>query len=184
MFDWFVNLEKWLQIVLIVIMAILLFFVLSILVSVIFALIFKKRLKNDSNAINLLLLERYEIMKDFIKIAENHNISIPKSETKLIENLERIDDFQKLKKEERDSKMMNYLQGSHRIISICEHTSEIVNDEIYADKLIEYNDTEEFYRQKSAQYNADIAGYNYWISIFYIKFVFRIFRIKKKDLII
>ena len=182
--EWFISLEIWQRILIIIAIVLVALWLLTLIVSIIFSLIFYYRVKNNSNAVNLLLTQRYEIMKDFIKIAENHNVSISKEDIKSIEKLERIDDFQKLKKEDRDERVLSFMHTAHNIISICNHSEAIGKDEIYADKLIEFHDTEEFYRQKSAQYNDDIAGYNYWISIFLVKFIYRMFGIKKKDLIV
>ncbi len=184
MIDWLMSIEKWQRILLIIAFVLVALWLLVLITSIIFSLIFKKRVKNNSNAINVLLTQRYEIMKYFIKIAENHGISVPKEDIKAIEKLERVTDFQKLKKEDRDERVLSFLNTSTRIISLCDHSKEVFNDPLYQDKLIEFNDTEEIYRQKSSQYNAEIGGYNYWISIFLVKFIYRMFGIRKKDLII
>ncbi len=156
---------------------------IALIVSVIFINIFRRRINNESSTINLLLVQRYEMMTDLIKFAEYNNVNIPKEEKKSIALLERINDFQKLEKSDRDSRVLSFVHASYNIISICDR-SELKNLEEYADKMVEFNDVEETYRQKSALYNSDIIGYNYWVSVLTLKTLFRILRIKTKDLIV
>ena len=184
MIDWLQSLAKWQMILIIIAFVLVCLWLLILITSIAFSIVFRKRVKNSSNAINVLLTQRYEIMKIFIKIAENHGASIPENEVKAVEKLERISDFQKLKKEDRDERVLSFMQTANKIISLCDHNKEVFNDPLYQDKLIEFTDTEEIYRQKSSQYNDDVIGYNYWISIFLNKFIFRMFGIRKKDLII
>jgi hypothetical protein len=184
MIEWLQGLEKWQMILIIIAFVLVALWLLALIVSIAFSLVFNGKVKNSSNAINVLLTQRYEIMKYFIKIAENHGVSVPSDYIKAVEKLERISDFQKLKKEDRDERVLSFLQTSNKIISLCDHSKEVFNDPLYQDKVIEFNDTEEIYRQKSSQYNDDVIGYNYWISIFLVKFIYRMFGIRKKDLII
>ena len=184
MFEWLQGLEKWQMILIIIAFVLVVLWLLALIVSIAFSLVFNGKVKNSSNAINVLLTQRYEIMKYFIKISENHGVSVPSDYIKAVEKLERISDFQKLKKEDRDERVLSFLQTSNKIISLCDHSKEVFNDPLYQDKVIEFNDTEEIYRQKSSQYNDDVIGYNYWISIFLVKFIYRMFGIIKKDLII
>lgn len=156
---------------------------IALIISIIFINIFKRRISNESSTLNLLLAQRYETMIDVIKIAEKNNITIPKEEKKSIYLLERINDFQKLAKNDRDSRVLSFIHASHNIISICEHSGLKGNEE-FIDKLVEFNDVEETYRQKSALYNSDIIGYNYWVSVLSLKTLFRLFGLKTKDLIV
>ena len=182
--EWFEKLELWAQILIVVGICVVGLWLISFIVSLIFSFIFKQKIKNGSNAINLLLAQRYEVMKDFIKIASNRGIEIPKEEVKSINLLERISDFQALQKEDRDGRVLAFVHSSHNIVSICDHNSKIANDEMYADKLLEFTDIEESYRQKSALYNSDVIGYNYWVNVWTVKFLLRLLGFKKKDIVV
>ena len=171
-------------IALIVIGGLLALWIIILIVSIIFAVAFKSKLNKTSKAINLLLAQRRELMMDLITLCKKHKVNVEENDLKAIVLLERIHDFQTLDKADRDYRVLTFTHSSHNILSLCEHSKKITDDEIYADKLIEFNDIEESYRQKSAQYNADILGYNYWISVLTIKWVFRLFAKKKKDLIV
>ena len=180
----FVNLPLPDRIAIIVVLSVVSLWLIALIISIIFSLIFHRKIRNNSNAINLLLTQRYEIMVSFIKIAESYRVKIPEEERKSIAYLERISNFQQLSKNDRDQRVLSFIHASHNIISLCEHSSKLVKSDEYTNNLIEFNDVEESYRQKSASYNADVIGYNYWISIPTIKFIFHLFGVRKKDLII
>lgn len=181
------NLPSWLPlwafIVILVIAGLFALWLLTLIVSSIFVKEFSRRLKNGSSAINMLLAERFEIMTSLIKLAKSHDINISKEDQKSISFLERIQDFQKLSKNDRDRRVLSFVHTAHNIISVFDR-SEMVNDERYTEKLIEFNDVEESYRQKSAIYNADIIGFNYWVNVPTIKWLFKLFNLRNKDLIV
>lgn len=182
------NLPTWMPkplfISLIVVGGIIALWIIALITTIIFALIFNSKLNKSSKAINLLLAQRREIMTDLITLCKKHKVKVEDNDIKAINLLERIHDFQVLDKVDRDYRVLTFTHSSHNILSLCEHSSKIKEDEIYADKLIEFNDIEESYRIKSAQYNADILGYNYWISAFSVKWVYRLFGKRKRDLIV
>lgn len=173
----------WAFIICMVLAGLLLLWLIILLNSFIFKTVFKRNLKNESNTINMLLYQRYEMVKDIIGIAEKNNVNIPAEEKKMIFFLERIPDFQLLSKSERDSRVLSFIHGSYNIISICDRSS-LKHNEEYIDKLVEFNDVESNYRQVSALYNSNINGYNYWISVLTVKWVYRLFKVTPKDTIV
>ena len=58
-----------------------------------------------------------------------------------------------------------------------------INQEEYFKILTNINELEKVYRDHLMMYNADVLGYNFWINFFPTRFVFKIFRLKKKDTI-
>ncbi len=56
-----------------------------------------------------------------------------------------------------------------------------LNAEEYLHITTNINELEKVYRQHLMMYNADVLGYNFWINFFPTRFIFKIFRLKKKD---
>ncbi len=180
----FNTLPKWANILIYIGFGLIGLFIVAFITTIFFVAIFTRKIKNNSTTINLLLAQRYEVMMSFIKLAEKKKVKIPAEEKVAISYLERVADFQTLSKPDRDQRVLSFVHSSHNIISLCEHSPKLVNDERYSDILVEFNDIEETYRQKSAQYNADIIGYNYWVNVPIIKVFLRLFGKKNKDLIV
>lgn len=180
----FKTLPQWANILIYIGFGLLALYIVSFIITLFFVAIFSRKIKNNSTTINLLLAQRYEVMMDFIKLAEKKKVKIPAEEKVAISYLERVTDFQTLSKEDRDQRVLSFVHSSHNIISLCEHSPKLLKDERYSDKLVEFNDIEETYRQKSAQYNADVIGYNYWVNVPFIRVIFRLFGKKNKSLIV
>ena len=58
-----------------------------------------------------------------------------------------------------------------------------LNYEEYQQVLTNINELEKVYRDHLMMYNADVLGYNFWINFFPTRFIFKIFKLKKKDTI-
>lgn len=175
---------QWLFITLIVIGVIIGLWLILFLMCISFAIVFKKKIRSISSTINMLMYQRYEIVQSLIKILKKHNIEISLNDENAISMLERVHDFQTLPKNDRDNRVLSFVHSSHNILALCESSSEVVNDDEYVNKLVNFNDIEETYRQKSALYNSDVIGYNYWVNVKLVKSLLRLFRFKPKDLIV
>lgn len=66
----FNTLPKWANILIYVGFGLLALFVIAFITTIFFVVIFTKKIKNNSMTINLLLAQRYEVMMNFIKLAE------------------------------------------------------------------------------------------------------------------
>ncbi len=184
MFVTLVQLEKY-QIVLIIIAAVIVFIFLFLFFLTLFCLLrFRYKIKNRSISLNLLINERRDLMKRVIKYAESKGITINKIHKKNISALDRINDFQKLDKVTRDTKLMDYLYTSSTIFSQLSQMEEIANDEVYQEFNLIYQDTENQYRVNVTFYNSDITGYNYWADMYFLKHIMHFLGFKNKDMIV
>ncbi|HBF68363.1 MAG TPA: hypothetical protein DDW20_03480 [Firmicutes bacterium] len=179
-----IDIPQWLIIVLIIIGIIVALWLILFLMCLSFAIVFKKKIKSISSTINMLMYQRYEIVQSLIAILKKHDIEISLSDKNSISMLERVHDFQSLPKNDRDNRVLSFVHSSHNILSLCESSSDVINDDEYVNKLVNFNDIEETYRQKSALYNSDVIGYNYWVNVKLVKSLLRIFRFNPKDLIV
>ena len=153
--------------------------------TLVFALTFKMYLHKDSNSINLLLAQRRETALEIVKIALSHDVEISKDDIKGINRLERVEDFQALKKEDRDERIFSFIRSSYNVIHLCNSSRKISNDKRYEPLLDLYNGVEQAYRQKVAKYNSDVLGYNYWIKVPGTKLFYKfLLRFKEKDLLV
>ena len=181
--EWFQS--YWWVILLIVLGVTIFLFLAWHFTALMFATAFKHKLRRQSNSINLLLAQRRETVLEIIKLALSHDLEISREDIKGINRLERIEDFQSLKKDDRDDRIFSYIRSSYNIIHLCDSSRKVSNDKRYEPLLDLYNGVEATYRQKVARYNSDVLGYNYWVRVTGAKIFFRyILRWKKKDLLV
>lgn len=128
--------------------------------------------------------QRHELMLQFIELLEKNDVKVNKEDIKAVNRLERIADFQLLLKQDRDERVLSFVHSSHNIITLCESNEPVLKDPHYTELLIQFNDIEETYRQKSALYNSNVLGYNYWVNIPFVKIFFRMAKKRSRDLIV
>lgn len=182
--DYIGKLPVWAFVVVVIVAVLLGIFILTLIVSSIFTNVFKRQLKQNSSALNLLLSQRYEVVSEIVQILKKHNIEVSSDDIKAINKLERVNDFQTLLKSDRDLRVLSFIHSTHNIITLCESSEEVMKDPSYSDILIRFNDLEESYREKTALYNSNVLGFNYWINVPVVKYIFRLFKLRNKDLIV
>ena len=181
--EWFAS--YWWVLVLALLGAIIIAVLVWNFIALMFALSFKRKLQKQSNSINLLVAQRRETVLEIVKLALSHDLEISREDIKGINRLERIEDFQSLKKDERDERIFSYIRSSYNIIHLCDSSRKVSNDKQYEPLLDLYNGVEATYRQKVARYNSDVLGYNYWVRVHGARVFFKyILRFKQKDLIV
>ncbi len=155
------------------------------IVALVFALIFRHKLRKDSQSINLLLAQRREIALEIVKLALEHDLNISRDDIKGINRLERVADFQALKKEERDERIFSFLKAVYNVTNACNASRSTSNDKRFDPLMDFYNGVEQNYRQKVAKYNSDVLGWNYWVRLTGTKIFFKvILNFKTKDLLV
>lgn len=180
--DWLNT--NWLMILIIVLSIVVGVWLIALIFALSFYFTFKKSLKRESDALNVLLKERHQTLSRYVEVAKKYNIEISNKDIDGIKRLERIDDFQSLTKVDRDERLFAFIKSAHNITSLCDQNTDFLNDKEYDLLKNMYLDLEDAYRQKCAKYNSDVLGFNYWIHIPGTRLLFKIFKIKKKDLII
>lgn len=178
------KLPIWAFVVVIVVTVLVCLLLLTLLVSGIFVRVFYIKLKKNSSAINLLLSQRYETVCEILEILKKHNVEVKENDVKAIHKLERINDFQALLKSDRDLRVLSFIHSTHNIITLCESNDSVIKDTEYSEILLRFNDLEESYREKTALYNSDVYGFNYWINVPVVKYIYRLFKLRNKDLIV
>lgn len=176
--------EKIIIIVLSVFAALAILYLLFGLVCFIFIRVFTRKIKKNSKAVNLLLVQRTDIMKEIVEIAKSNDILLPSDDVENIALLNNISDFQTLTKEDRDQRILSFMHSSRNLITLCSRNSLIKDSKEFLNALSKYKDIEESYRQISALYNSDVIGFNYWINVIFIRPFMKISKVKNKDLIV
>ena len=180
--EWFNH--NWLIILIIVLSVVAGVWITALVFALSFTHVFHKRLKKESETLNLLLKERRNTVLRYVELAKKYNIEFDKELIKGVNRLERVNDFQALSKEQRDERLFAFIKASHQIVTTCRKCEQFVGDEEFDILEGMYVDLEDAYRQKCAKYNADVLGYNYWIRIPGTRILMRILKHKQKELIV
>ena len=184
MFKAFVDLPVYSIVLICVAAGIVFLWLFSTLLAIIFANIFGHKIKSGNKAINLLLKQRYETSKSMLEMLKKAGQKVDKNWIEIIKKFDHVSDFQKNEKSKRDSMVLDFVHISHSLFILLNDNKEKFDSEEYRILRENYNELEDVYRQKSAVYNADVIGYNYWVRVWYARFLFLMFKKRPKDLIV
>ena len=160
--------------------AIAILYTLILIVSISFVWSFASIMSHHSHDITVILTNKRD---NFIKLANLMNSSSVKLEKKQLDALNGFDLKRIEKQDGEDAKLareeLTSLGEYFLLMATANETS--LNSEEYSHIMTNINELEKVYRQHLMMYNADVLGYNFWINFFPTRFIFKIFRLKKKD---
>ena len=165
-----------------VITIIALVWVALLLFDLFFVFFFSTILKKHSKAMVVILNSKYENTKKIYEIIQSYQVRI---DDKVLQELNNIDisAFSKPDSEEGEKvrNILSYLKDE--AMFVANRNKDLLNKpdfQIAKNNVLELDSQ---YRTDIAMYNADVLGYNYWISFLPCRFVFKLFKVKKKNII-
>ena len=162
--------------------AIAIIYAVLLIVSISFVTSFASILSHHNNDLSVILTNKRDVLVTLSSLLSNDSIKLDKKQLDALVNfdIKRIENQSKEDaKKARDelTSLSEYL-----LLKVSENNKENASDE-YRRVMENIQELDNVYRQRLMMYNADVLGYNFWISFFPTRFVFKIFRLKKKDTI-
>lgn len=154
-----------------------LFFLLSLTLK------FNSRLKKRCNAITILLIQKHDLLETFEKILIKHKVKLEEKTKPVLVDVSKLK-FQSLSKKQRDEILLNFNKAYSIYLNLGEEYKSVKKDPEFSEIVKTIQDADESYRQSVARFNNDLGGYNYWVNFPIYRLIFRIFRLKKKEMII
>ena len=171
-----------LLITLIVIAGIIGLWFLLLVVNLIFVFSYLAIFRKHKNAIAVILFTKYENIGKLIAIIKQSNIEI---DGKLEANYKEIPQnaFENPESEVyiKAKDTLSYLKDE--IVFLVNQHPELLENPEFVQARNNVNDADLIYRSNVVMYNADVLGYNYWIRFLPCRFIFKLFRYKKKEII-
>ena len=171
-----------LKIVLIVISSIAAVWLLLLIVNLIFVGSYLTIFKKHRRAMVVILYTKLENMKRLFTIIQHFGIDIDNRLTMLLGDV-RQEDFDDPASEActKSRNTLSYLNDE--IMFIANKNKDLLTDVDFIQAKNNIIESENIYRNNVMMYNADVLGYNYWIRFFPCRFIFLLFRVKKKEII-
>ncbi len=152
------------QIILLIVVTLLFIYVSILVYSFSSCIEFKARLKKKNSAVALIYAERKDAILAIYALFVREDVNFTDEDDEMISLLE---DF-----EFGDKKIEEIQEGVAQLKTVQARLAFIAQTNRWAIKNEEYlalkevlRDLEVNYRQVSANYNADVGAYNYWVSI-------------------
>lgn len=166
-------------VVIIVISSIVGLWLLTLIVNLIFVSSFSSIFKKHKKAIPVILYTKCDSLKSIISILSQSGIDVDNRYVALVNDIS-FEDFVEpgSVQFEKSKNTLTYLKDE--LSTIASTHPELDGDSEYMQAKKNIVDSEALYRNTVMMYNADVLGYNYWISFLPCRFVFKLFKVKKK----
>ena len=157
-------------------------YTLFVIISVVFVASFSSILSHHDHDLFVVLTNKKDNLDNLAGLLNKHNLKVDKK------RLEELNNFAIEKIEHQDGPVAKEARElltslSDYLLTLGRENEKVANDNEFL--LIEsnLNELEGVYSRHVTLYNADVLGYNFWISFIPTRIIYKIFKRKPKDII-
>ena len=165
-----------------VVIVIIALYLLAVVFDVIFVVSFSSILSRHEHDLYLTLVNKKDNLDRLLALLNKHSVKLDKKSIAPLEefDLEVIEhqDGEEAKKAREDLTMV-----SEYLLLTSRSDKKISDSEEFIELSASIDEVEKVYRQHVLLYNADVLGYNFWISFIPTAYIYKIIKKKKKDII-
>ena len=170
------------EIVIIVIASIVGLWLLLFFVDLIFVLGFFRIFKKHKKAITVVLYTKLENMRKLFSVMKQSGIKIDDRLVKVLNEVNENDFADPSSAEfDKSKNALSYLKDE--IMFLANQYPDLNSNIDFIQAKNNISESDLIYRNNVTMYNADVLGYNYWISFVPCGFIFKLFKLKKKQII-
>ncbi len=171
-----------LKITLIVIAGIVALWLLLLIVNLIFLGSYLTIFRKHKKAMVVVLYTKLENLKKIFSVIRQSGIDIDKKLTEMLNAISEKDFMEPGSEQYMNANnTLSYLKDE--IMFVANENPDLLNNPEFLQAKKNVQESDALYRSNVVVYNADVLGYNYWIRFLPCRFVFKIFRAKKKQII-
>ena len=155
-------------------------YVLLLIVTISFVWSFSSILSHHNHDLTVILTNKRDNLLKLSTLLTSGGVKLDKK------NLDALNNFDLKRIENQDGEDAKAARDeltslSEYFLMMATTNESVLNKEEYQQTLENINELEKVYRHHLMMYNADVLGYNFWINFFPTRFIFKMFRLKRKD---
>lgn len=157
-------------------------FLLFVIIDVVFVVSFSSILSHHDHDLFVILTNKKDNIDKLVDLLNKSGVKCDKKDIETLNNFSlKTIEHQNGEEAKKAREQLTYF--SETFLYLARNNEKLSQDEAFL--LIEsnLNELESVYRQHVVLYNADVLGYNFWISFFPTRFIYLILRFKTKDII-
>ena len=157
-------------------------YLLAVVFDVIFVVSFSSILARHEHDLYLTLVNKKDNLDRLLEFLTKKSVKLDKKSIAPLENFDlkviEHQDGEEAKKAREDLMLV-----SEYLLLTSRSDNKIANSEEFMELNANIDEVERVYRQHVLLYNADVLGYNFWISFVPTAYIYKIIKKKKKDII-
>ena len=160
--------------------ATLIVFILLVIVDVSFVCSFSSIMKHHAHDLTVLLTTKRDNLVHLAELLAKSGVKLDKKKVESLNNFD-LKRIEKQDGEDAKAAREELTSLNEYLLSICEENDIKNNDSEVQKVLANIMEVEKVYRHHLMMYNADVLGYNFWISFFPTRFIYIILKFKPKE---
>ena len=160
--------------------ATLIVFILLVIVDVSFVCSFSSIMKHHAHDLTVLLTNKRDNLVHLAELLAKSGVKLEKKKVEALNNFD-LKRIEKQDGEDAKTAREELTSLNEYLLSICEENDIKNNDGEVQKVLANIMEIEKVYRHHLMMYNADVLGYNFWISFFPTRFIYIILKFKPKE---
>ena len=160
--------------------ATLIVFILLVIVDVSFVCSFSSIMKHHAHDLTVLLTNKRDNLVHLAELLAKSGVKLDKKKVEFLNNFD-LKRIEKQDGEDAKTAREELTSLNEYLLSICEENDIKNNDGEVQKVLANIMEIEKVYRHHLMMYNADVLGYNFWISFFPTRFIYIILKFKPKE---
>ena len=157
-------------------------YLLCVILDIIFVVSFSSILARHDHDLFLILTNKKDNLDQLASLLNKNGVKLDK---KMVEALEKFDlkIIEHQDGEEAKNARDKLTSISEYLLLTARENKKVADSDEFIELSANIDEIEKVYRQHTILYNADVLGYNFWITFVPTKYIYLILKKKKKDLI-
>ena len=157
-------------------------YLVFVVLDVIFVVSFSSILAHHDGDLSLILTNKKDNIDKLVLLLNKHNVKLDKKKLEELSNFD-LRAVEHQDGEEAKSARELLTSISEYFLYVARDNEKVSNDNEFFELETNIDEIEKIYRQHVVLYNADVLGYNFWISFFPTRFIYKILKRNPKDII-
>ena len=157
-------------------------YLLLVVLDVIFVVSFSSILSHHDHDLSLILTNKKDNIDKLVALLNKHGVKLEKKKLEELANFDlKAVEHQDGEEAKKARELLTSL--SEYFLYAARENVKVSNDQEFFEISMNLEELEKIYRQHVIPYNADVLGYNFWISFFPTRYIYKILKRKTKDII-
>lgn len=172
--------KLFLSIVLNTIIAIAIVYIVILIVDISFVCSFSSIMKRHAHDLTFILTNKRDNLVKLAGILTSNGVKLDKKKIETLNNFD-IKRIEKIDGEDAKNARAELASLSDYLLAVCSQGDFSIEEDEYQQALDNISELENVYRHHIMMYNADVLGYNFWISFVPTRYIYKILKVKFKE---
>lgn len=156
------------------------FYLIVLIISICFVWSFSSISARHNHDLAVILANKRDLLNNLVSLLTGSGVKLDKKKIDLLANfdLKRVDNLQK---DEAKLAIDELTSINDYLLGVLNNNEKVSNLEESFKLNKNLEELDKVYRQHLLMYNADVLGFNFWINFWPTRFIFKLFKLKRKS---